>query len=290
MVDFPVPVDAIGTLRIPKKFNPRNPQQRRELAQVLRNRTDLITDDLPPSVRSRPARGPSRRRPGLDRRPPELRAHPCHGCSDREDHARGQSELRLARDTRRAAQDRAADQHHRPSVRPGLPGAGRPSVPRRRRGPPDRRPAVADLRRLDLVAAECLRQGLFDGLSLPELAACLAALVFEVRRADKPSSPGCRVAGERSCGSSRCGGTSSALEREHRWTSSARVDWPSLAGVPLGLGRDLAEVLYKTDLAAGDFVRWMKQLSTSPTRSPTRPVAASSAPPPGRSTTPSAAG
>jgi ATP-dependent RNA helicase HelY len=33
MVDFPTPVEAIGTLRVPRKFNPRNPQQRRELAQ-----------------------------------------------------------------------------------------------------------------------------------------------------------------------------------------------------------------------------------------------------------------
>ena len=40
---------------------------------------------------------------------------------------------------------------------------------------------------MDLVAAEALRRGLWDGLSAPELAAVLSVLVFEARRADDAS-------------------------------------------------------------------------------------------------------
>ena len=40
----------------------------------------------------------------------------------------------------------------------------------------------------DLLAAECLRHGVWDALTAPELAAVVSALVFEARR-DGPSEP-----------------------------------------------------------------------------------------------------
>ncbi len=42
---------------------------------------------------------------------------------------------------------------------------------------------------MDLVAAECLRQGLWVGLTAPELAACASVLVFEARQADDAMPP-----------------------------------------------------------------------------------------------------
>ena len=42
---------------------------------------------------------------------------------------------------------------------------------------------------LDLLAAECLRRGLWDGLSPAELAACVSALSFESRQADDAQPP-----------------------------------------------------------------------------------------------------
>ena len=42
---------------------------------------------------------------------------------------------------------------------------------------------------LDLLAAECLRRGLWDGLSPAELAACVSALSFESRQADDTQPP-----------------------------------------------------------------------------------------------------
>ena len=47
---------------------------------------------------------------------------------------------------------------------------------------------------LDLVAAECIRSGVFDTLTPPQLAAVLASLVYESRRSDdqwrKPQDAG----------------------------------------------------------------------------------------------------
>src|SRR3954469_17825825 len=86
MVDFPAPVEALTRMRIPKNFNGRNPQSRRDLASALRSKTHGFT---PPPNRRGPENGGSRRRGGQDsqgereitRLRAELRAHPCHGCA-----------------------------------------------------------------------------------------------------------------------------------------------------------------------------------------------------------------
>ena len=106
----------------------------------------------------------ARRRGRRDARSPgcarELRAHPCHGCSDREDHARWAERYhKLDRDTRDpAAPDRAAHQHDRPPVRPGLRGADRArATSRTTRSPTTGARLMRIYTDMDLVAAECLR-------------------------------------------------------------------------------------------------------------------------------------
>src|SRR6516164_5122749 len=103
IADFPVPAEVIDKSRIPGSFSPRSPQHRKDLAATMRNR-----------LASRPAGAGSARRPvraadweqvspdagaiaELRRR---LRRHPCHGCPDRENHARyAERYMRLARET-----------------------------------------------------------------------------------------------------------------------------------------------------------------------------------------------
>ena len=43
VIDFPTPVEAVTRLKIPKNFNGRNPQMRRDLASALRDRTHDLT-------------------------------------------------------------------------------------------------------------------------------------------------------------------------------------------------------------------------------------------------------
>ncbi|WP_281369043.1 hypothetical protein [Nocardioides ungokensis] len=71
---------------------------------------------------------------------------------------------------------------------------------------------------MDLIAAECLRHGLWDDLTPSELAAALSVLVFEARRPDDASSP--RVPGgavrDAIAEMVRLWGELDALERDHK--------------------------------------------------------------------------
>ncbi len=72
-------------------------------------------------------------------------------------------------------------------LRPDLPPARRARLPGRGR---DATPAGRQLARIwseaDLVAAECLRDGAWDGLDPAELAAVVSTLVYEPRRDETP--------------------------------------------------------------------------------------------------------
>jgi ATP-dependent RNA helicase HelY len=276
LVDFTAPVEALTRLRIPRNFNGRNPQSRRDLASTLRNKTHGLT--MPP--RRRPERGPggradpSRGRPSrqqaegeqeIGRLRAELRAHPVHGCDEREDHARwAERHHKLSRDARtlqRRIEQRTntiARQFDR--VCDLLTALGylqddqvTPTGERLMRIYTD----------MDLVAAESLRNGLWDDLSPPELAAALSALVFESRRADDAGAP--RIPGRRVSDTLvdmvSLWADLDVLERQHKLDFLREPDLGfAWAAYRWAEGAKLDEVLTETDLAAGDFVRWVKQL------------------------------
>ncbi|GAA1773085.1 DEAD/DEAH box helicase [Nocardioides hankookensis] len=264
MIDFPAPVEAMGKVKIPKNFNGRNPQMRRDLASALRSRTH---DLAPPRLTKQRGRDQTRTHADdeIGRLRDQLRAHPCHDCPDREDHARwAERWVKLDRDAqtlRRRVEQRTntvARQFDRVcDVLTALDYLEGDTITDRGR----------HLMRLysdmDLVAAESIRLGLWDGLSPSELASALSVLVFEARRPDDASSPrlpGGRVReviGEMV----KLWGSLDALERDHKLDFLRSPDlgfaWVSYRWAE---GDDLDDVLVASDLAAGDFVRWMKQL------------------------------
>jgi ATP-dependent RNA helicase HelY len=269
LIDFPTPVAAITRLRVPRNFNGRNPQQRRDLASALRTKTHGLTPP-PPSRAGRPAHDrpdPDRAGSddGVDRLRRQLKLHPCHGCPDREDHARwAERWYKLDRDARTLGRrieqrtntiarqfDRVCD------VLEALDYLDGDTVTERGR------PLMRIYTDMDLVAAEALRDGLFDGLSASELASALSVLVFEARRADDaapPKLPGGRlrqVIGDLV----HLWGRLDALERDHKLEFLREPDLGfAWAAYRWAEGDDLDDVLGATDLAAGDFVRWVKQL------------------------------
>jgi ATP-dependent RNA helicase HelY len=275
LADFPSPVRAMTRMRIPRTFNARNPQSRRDLAASLRSRTGglrAIASERP-GGRGRPQRSRAGRSDQLEaegerqvgRLRAELRAHPCHGCADREEHARwAERHQRLGRETaalRRKIEQRTntiARQFDRVcDVLTALGYLEQDQVT----------PAGERLMRIytdmDLVAAESLRGGLWDGLTPSELAAALSALVFESRRADDAAPP--RIPGGRL--RSALGDMVAlwadldALEREHRLDFLREPDLGfAWAAYRWAEGDSLDAVLRATDLAAGDLVRWMKQV------------------------------
>jgi ATP-dependent RNA helicase HelY len=259
VVDFPSPVEAIGRVRIPRNFNQRSPQARRDLASSLRNLGLDATGDRPRRTRSGAADDAE-----IARLRAAIRNHPCHGCDEREDHARWAERWdRLTRDSR-ALEQRVQSRTHTISrmfdrVCSVLDGLGYLDDD-----------TVTDAgRRLariyseaDLLIAESLRRGDWDALDAAELASVCSTLVYEARRDDdaSPRLPPGAVRG--------------AVEEIGRvWTElrgreqDARVEF--LREPDLGFawvswrwakGAPLDQVLDDAGQAPGDFVRWMKQL------------------------------
>ena len=272
MIDFPTPVRALTRVKVPRNFNGRNPQMRRDLASALRTKTrDLPRPSPEVEVRGRPAPEPRdpRTRPDAETEVAELRAelkaHPCHDCPDREDHARwAERWFKLDKDAatlRRRIEKRTntiARQFDRVcEVLTALDYLDGDTVT----------PRGGHLRRIysdvDLLAAESLREGLWDDLDPSGLAAALSILVFEARRPDDASSP--RIPGgavKVAIGQMvRLWGELRRLEGDHHLDFLRQPD-PGFAWAAYrwAEGDELDSVLTDVDLSAGDFVRWMKQL------------------------------
>ncbi|WP_031507606.1 DEAD/DEAH box helicase [Streptomyces megasporus] len=265
-VDFPVPVEPLERMRIPKSFNPRSPQSRRDLASALRTKAG----------HHEPARDRRRQRAAavddgeIARLRKAIRAHPCHGCDQREDHARWAERYhRLKRDTRQLERRiegrtntiaRTFDRVYALLTDLGYLRGDEVTEDGRR---------LARLYgELDLLASECLREGVWEGLSPTELAACASALVYESRNADDalpPTLPG--GGAKHALGEMvRIWGRLDALEEEHRINQTEGVGQrePDLgfawAAYRWAEGDGLDAVLREIDMPAGDFVRWCKQL------------------------------
>ncbi|QTX04765.1 DEAD/DEAH box helicase [Agromyces archimandritae] len=200
-----------------------------------------------------------------------MRAHPCHGCAEREAHARWaerwwrlkQEHDALAGQIRsRTGQvakvfDRVTEVLQELGyLQRADDGALAPTA------------AGRTLRRIygdrDLLVAECLRRGIWNGLDTASVAAMAAALVYEPRREDAHVDPRSLPRGRFREAFDR---TLDAwvelddVEHAHRLPGTEQPS-PALAG-PMhswASGAGLGAVLDEAELAAGDFVRWTKQV------------------------------
>jgi ATP-dependent RNA helicase HelY len=264
-IDFPVPVEPVDRMRIPKSFNPRSPQSRRDLASALRTRAGHI-----PLERHRKRRSAAADDREIARLRSALRAHPCHGCDEREDHARWAERYhRLLRDTKQL--ERRIEGRTNTIARTFdrivallteldyLRGNEVTEHGRR----------LARLYgELDLLASECLRGRVWEGLGPAELAACVSALVYESRAGDDALAPKLPAGKAREALGEmvRIWGRLDALEEEFRINQTEGVGQrePDLgfawAAYMWASGKGLDEVLRETEMPAGDFVRWCKQV------------------------------
>ncbi len=179
--DFTTPAEVLARIRVPKHFNHRSPAARRDLAAEV-SATGLDRHGGRRGGRSRQTAGEDHR---LTQLRSELRRHPCHGCPEREEHARwAERRRRLERDTEELRQ--------RVSGRTGSLARtfDRIVALLTARGYLTADGSVTDAGRMlariwteaDLLVAECLRRGVWDGLSPAELAAAVSVVVFEARR------------------------------------------------------------------------------------------------------------
>jgi ATP-dependent RNA helicase HelY len=271
--DLEGPITPVTRVRIPKSFDAKLPKSRKDLASSVRN---AIRENRPPAPSStrntdfgRAAALPDQEKRIADLRQ-ALRSHPCHGCSEREDHARWSERWwKLRRETDglvREIQGRTntiAKTFDR--VCDVLSSYGYLET-----SESGRVTISADGQRLrriygekDLLISQSLRQGAFDDLDAAEVAALASVLVYQAKREERGLRP--RM-------------PSVSLETAvdivvREWSVLEDTEEENklpLTGEPeLGLvwpifkwakGRHLQEVLNATDLAAGDFVRWVKQV------------------------------
>ena len=299
VADFPVPAEVLGKIRIPGSFSPRSPQHRKDLAATMRNRlADLGGARRPVRAADWTPEGDLKTEDIADLRR-RLRRHPCHDCPDREDHARyAERYMRLARETE-ALERRVAGRSHVIArtfdrvcrVLERLDYLAGDIVT------PDGQRLGRLYTELDLLAAECLRRGLWDGLSPAELAACVSALSFESRQADDaqpPRLPKGRVP-EALSATVRTWGELDQLEKDNELSFLRQPDLGfAWAAYRWAHGARLETVLDESpDLTPGDFVRSVKQLIdlldqiASVPQTPPAPAADVA---PGTATTPAAPG
>jgi ATP-dependent RNA helicase HelY len=266
--DFPGEVEVLERIRVPKHFNHRAPGARRDLA------AEVSATGLDRHGGGRRGRrgggGPTGEDAEIALLKVRMRQHPCHHCAEREEHARwAERRHRLKKDTD-ALRDKVA----------GRTGSLARTFDQvcavlGERGYLSPDGEVTEAGRMlgriwseaDLLVAECLRQGVWEGLEPEELAAAASMVLYESRREgdDRASVPkGAVTAAVDAC--TKLWVEISADEAGHGLALTREPDpgfvWPIYRWAR---GEPLARVLasghnYDADMPAGDFVRWARQV------------------------------
>ncbi|MEV0732460.1 DEAD/DEAH box helicase [Polymorphospora sp. NPDC050346] len=263
--DFTAPAEVLTRLRVPKHFNHRSPAARRDLAAAISG-TGLD--------RHAGRRGGRSRASGEDHQLTQLRAqlrrHPCHACEEREEHARwAERRRRLERDTDELRQRVA-----------GRTGSLARTFDRvvgmlTARGYLTAEGEMTDAGRMlariwteaDLLVAECLRRGVWEGLDPAELAAAVSVVVYESRRdSDERASLPRGAVTDAVDATLKMWAELEADEAARGLEATRDPDlgfaWPIYRWAR---GEALAKVLASGtnldgEMPAGDFVRWARQV------------------------------
>jgi ATP-dependent RNA helicase HelY len=251
--DFDAPPKAATTIDLPRPYQPRNPVFRRAAADALHK------------ARPRPDEGTGSAA-GEDL--PDPAHHPVAGCPERSRHLKAATAAeRLERDVNRLERRvrsrneslaRQFDRVHRVLEAWGyldgwtLTDGGRL--------------LMRIYSECDLVVAEALRRGLFDGLNSPEFAALASCFSYERRGADgaPPRAPATwpSVAVSRRYREIEVIRRDLIADEDDAGLPETRAPDPGLSGSMFdwAAGTDLADVLEDDDeLTGGDFVRNVKQ-------------------------------
>ena len=262
-------IEPVSYIKIPKKITLKTPKERRDA--VSRMRQALIDERPPRKLGNTPiATRHNDAQEKLDTLRTQLRNHPCHGCSDRETHARWAERWRklnaeteglrrqITRRTNTIAQvfNRiakllteygyvTADSHN------GLKLTTKGEALRKLYG------------EKDLLTSICLEKGFLTDLDPAAIAATIAALTYQGKketieilpRYPYPSlqAPIATINRELA--------RLNAHEERHKLDQTPPCDLGLVTPIyRWARGMHLAKALEDTDLAAGDFVRWAKQV------------------------------
>lgn len=264
--EVPYGTRAVTRVRIPKAFSSRRPRDRRDLASSMRNALGALADDRPERLRKPPSGAVDDDRLTTLRR--ELRSHPCHGCADREEHARWAMRYFSLRDEheallrriegRTSSIAREFDKVCGVLVELGYLRGGDVDTEVTEQGEWLRRVYSEQ----DLLVVECLRRGLWDDLDPAELAGVVAAVLFESRSDELSSRPrlGGGMLAAAVSATEAVARDLSAVEHDAGLTRRSALDLGLVLPVTSWARGAHLESVLDVDLAAGDFVRWTKQV------------------------------
>jgi ATP-dependent RNA helicase HelY len=264
--DFTHPVAVTGRIRVPKGFSLRSTHARKDLASILKG---LSRDSQPSGKTKGKAQGKreSHEEAEISSLRARIRQHPCHGCSDRETHARWAERYLRAERQIASLEKQVKERTHTVSrqfdrVCDVLLDLGYFT------GSGDSLEVTSPGNLLaglyterDLLVAEALRQGLWQELDAPALAAICSGMLYESRqREDAPYLPTGAIQDAISA-TEELWHDLHAVERTHGLSFMREPDWGFAHAIHRWcLGARLKTVLHDADLSAGDFVRWAKQV------------------------------
>jgi ATP-dependent RNA helicase HelY len=275
--DYAGASDRLGSMSLPKRVEHRNPRERRDVASALRTLAAGLDVPSAKGKRSGPPKEPDVD-PELASLREQLRRHPAHRLADREEKARlAERYLRIERDNEQIRQKVAAATNSLARTfdrivvllteRGFIDGSG--DVPK---VTDDGRLLARIYSESDLLVAEALRTGAWDGLDAAELAAVVSSVLYETR-GDTPGAPGSVDVPtgklRRALNQTRRVWTElRSDEQRHRITHSREPDDGFVPAIyRWATTGDLTSALAASDatgsgspLSAGDFVRWCRQV------------------------------
>jgi ATP-dependent RNA helicase HelY len=258
-------LSPIGFIKIPKSFVPKD--QRRLQDSISAQIRTIAANQLDHQRRIKKSQ---RINPVVQELRDQMKAHPCHGCSDREAHARWseryhkiqsqiaevQGRMKGRTNTIGKRFDRLCD------VLVELGYLVRDSEAELLVTSPGQM-LKGIYSESDLLVTQSIRAGILNDLDPPSLAAVCSAFLYESRRSeidDMPSVPGgpTEKALEQII---QVWGELQGVEHHHRLHTLRRID----AGLAWAVyrwakGATLLKILNSNDVTAGDFVRWIRQV------------------------------
>lgn len=263
--DIPYGTRVVTQVQVGKRFNSRSTRDRVDLASSLRS---ALSGVVTPQADEKPP--PQGTDETLENLRTQLRQHPCHGCQEREEHARWANRWARAEKEhqgllRRIEGRTSSIAREFDKVIEVLTALGYLTNK-------DGAVKVTEegkwLRRIyseqDLVVSQALRDGIWDDLDSSSLAGVVAAVLFEPRSDDPSPTPALHNAQalrDALRQTSRITRELIILEQDFKLEVTSPLDMGLVLPMYLwaqGHGLDL--VLADTDLAAGDFVRWARQV------------------------------
>ncbi|SNS20106.1 DEAD/DEAH box helicase [Rhodococcoides kyotonense] len=264
--DFPSPADSLGHMRLPRHVDHRTARTRRDLAAALRATGVSAGSDR----RRRKSTAADDKELATLRR--SIRSHPVHSRPDRDELGRvGERYSRIARETETMRQKVSATTNSLARTFDRILAL----LAERDYITTGKVPTVSEngtrLGRIysesDLLVAECLRQGLWQGLAPAELAAVVSSVVYESRQEGDPIPHGPTAPIRAALGETvRVWAELRSDEIRHKLPPTREPDMGFVKAVyRWASDNSLVEALLAAGdhgkaLSGGDFVRWCRQV------------------------------